>query len=184
MVCGLPASGKTRLVVALTDATGLERISADVIRKELAGIEPAHLTGGEHYTEAFHHSVYAELGRRAARHAERRGGVVVDGSFSLRAMRDAFCGALDDASPVVFAECTAPPEVLAQRAAARSMRSRISAATLELVIRERARWEELHEVPHDAHIRLRTDRDSEDIIRELAATLDARRPRNARGDLG
>jgi uncharacterized protein len=174
LVCGLPASGKTRLMVAISGAAGLPRIAADVVRKELAGIEPAHLAAPEHYTEAFHRTLYAELGRRAAVHVGRAGGAVVDGSFSLRAMRDAFVCAFDGAAPLLFAECTAPPEVLARRADERSRRSRISDATLELVLQARAKWEAFDELPLDAYVRVRTDRPSKDIIADLAAILDAR----------
>jgi hypothetical protein len=175
VVCGLPASGKTRLAVAVSRAAELPRISADVTRKRLAGIEPAHLAAPEHYTAAFHRAVYAELGRGAGVHAGQAGGAVIDGSFALRTMRDAFAGAFDDAAPLVFAECTAPPEVLARRAAERSRRSRISDRTLELVLRERAQWEPLDDVPPGAHARVRTDRRSEEIIADLATILDARR---------
>jgi uncharacterized protein len=161
-------------MAAVSGAAGLARLSADVVRKELAGIEPAHITAPEHHTEAFHRTVYAELGRRAAVHVGRAGGAVVDGSFSRRVMRDAFVGAFDDAAPLLFAECTAPPEVLARRADGRAMRSRISDATLELVLRERAKWEALDEVPLDAYLSVRTDRPSRDIINDLGAILDTR----------
>ncbi len=174
MICGLPATGKTHLVVAVSRVAGLPRLSADVIRRELAEIEPGHLAGGEHYTEAFHTAVYEELGRRAAVHAGRAGGAIIDGSFARRTMRDAFTRAFDHAAPLVFAECTAPPEVLARRAAARSMRSRVSPATLELVLRERARWEALDELPLDARLIVHTDRRSQDILADLGAALDTR----------
>jgi predicted kinase len=175
VVCGLPASGKTHLVVAVSRVAGLPRLSADVIRRELAAIEPGHLAGGKHYTAAFHTAVYDELGRRAAVHAGQAGGAIIDGSFARRTMRDAFTRAFDHAAPLVFAECTAPPEVLARRAAARSMRSRVSPATLELVSRERARWEPLDELPSDACLKVQTDRPSDDILVTLGELLDTRR---------
>lgn len=174
VVCGLPASGKTHLVVAVSRVAGLPRLSADVIRHELAAIEPGHLASDKHYTEAFHTAVYDELGRRAAVKADQAGGAIIDGSFARRTMRDAFTRAFDHAAPLVFAECTAPPEVLARRAAARSMRYRVSPATLELVSMERARWEPLDEVPGDACVRVRTDRPSEDILADLGESLDFR----------
>jgi predicted kinase len=93
ITCGLPGTGKSSLARALAERSGFEVISSDVVRKELAGVEP-----GEHRYEAFRQGIYsgeitkrtyeALLGRAAPiLHAGRS--VILDASFSRREQRSA-----------------------------------------------------------------------------------------------
>jgi len=175
VVCGVPASGKSTLAAAVAEAARVPRISSDLLRKRLAGIRPTTRASAERYSEQFNRATYAELGHRAAALAAAQGGVVIDATFRRRADRDAFAAAFDGAAPLVFVECEAPVDVLRERAMRRERDpTRVSDATVEVVIRERSSWEPLDEVPPGDHLCIRTDRPIDRISAELIALLDLR----------
>lgn len=175
VLCGVPASGKSHLAGSIAEGSSLPRLSSDLIRKQLAGVAPTRPAAPEHYTEQFSRATYAELGRRAAREVRRRGGAVVDATFRRRRDRDAFADAFGSVAPLMFAQCLAPADVLAERALQREREpTQASDATLAVVIREREAWEPLDEVPAQRHLALRTDRPVQDLVSDLTAMLDQR----------
>ncbi len=175
VICGVPACGKSYLADALGRASGFEVLSADLVRKELAGLRPHERAPDEIYRPEFNRRTYAELGERAAELARRDGGVLVDATFRLREDRDVFARSAAGAVPTTFVECVVPVEVLAARAADRDRdRGRVSDATAEIVERERRAWARLDEVPADAHVVVRTDRPVEAVLADLTAVLNAR----------
>lgn len=175
VVCGVPASGKTRLAEALCRATGLTRLSSDRVRKELAGLAAGEAAAPAHYEASFNHRTYAELGRRAREAVAQAGGAVIDATFRHRSDRAAFAAALGEVAPILFAECIVPATVLADRARSRDRRPREeSDATLEIVLRERSAWEPLDEVAAERHIVMRADRPVPVLVDELTEQLDRR----------
>ncbi|MGZ4305556.1 MAG: bifunctional aminoglycoside phosphotransferase/ATP-binding protein [Solirubrobacteraceae bacterium] len=175
VVCGVPASGKSHLAQALAAASRLPHLSSDVTRKRLAGVGGHQRAGGAVYGPDFNRMTYAELGRRAMNETIARGGALVDATFRHRADRDAFACAFGDAAPVLFVECRAPAWVLAQRAAQRDRQpTRVSDASLSVVMRESCAWEPLDELPPEAHVTLRSDRPVEAQLEDLRALLDRR----------
>jgi uncharacterized protein len=146
-----------------------------VTRKRLAGIEPHDQAGSAAYSTEFNRLTYAELGRRAARETAACGGAIVDATFRHRADRDAFAGAFGAPAPLLFVECRAPSQVLAERAAQRDREpGRVSDASLPVVMHERSAWEPLDELPAEAHVTLRSDRPVEDQLADLRSLLDRR----------
>ncbi len=183
VVCGLPASGKSRLASALGAAFGLEVLSSDVIRKELAGVRPEAQAEPSHYDEAHSLATYGLLGRRAARLMVADGGAIVDATFRRPADRAAFLSELGADTQRIYIECVAPPRVLLERAAAREQEpDRVSDATVAVVERERRSWVELDEVAAAEHLILRTDRGLDLIVGDVLALLDERL--SATGDIG
>jgi uncharacterized protein len=175
VVCGVPASGKSHLAQGIAGVSRLQLLSSDLLRKRLAGIEPTATAAPDRYSAEFSRATYAELGSRAAAEATARGGALIDATFRRRGDRDAFVGAFSDATPLLFVECLAPAAVLARRAVQRERDpSRVSDATLPVVLRERESWEPLDEIPGDRHVILRTDRPLESIMADLIALLDQR----------
>ena len=175
VICGVPACGKSYLAREFSRTSGFAVLSADVVRKELAGLDPHERAPAEAYRPEFNRLTYAELGTRAAIQVRHDGGVLVDATFRLREDRDAFRQSAAGALPTVFVECVVPAEVLAARAAARDRDpARVSDATADIVERERRAWARLDEVPADAHVALRTDRRVEAAMADLTAVLDAR----------
>jgi aminoglycoside phosphotransferase family enzyme/predicted kinase len=174
VVCGPAASGKSRLAHELAQRSGRPVLAADVVRKRLAGLPPTARADEERYAPGVSLRTYGELGRLAA---AEPAGAIVDATFRRRADRDAFAAALDlagaDEGPV-FAECVAPEDVLWERAAQRLLEpQRISDATPELALAQRAAFEALDEVPADRHHPLRSDRPPAAICEALAAARDA-----------
>lgn len=89
LLCGPPASGKSRLAAELAATPGWPHLATDVVRKELAGIAPTAHAGPKHYSEAFSQRTYAELLARAAAHTRAGQRVVLlDGNFPTPAHRD------------------------------------------------------------------------------------------------
>ncbi|MGO9754870.1 MAG: AAA family ATPase [Solirubrobacteraceae bacterium] len=175
VICGVPAAGKSHLAGALAKVSGLPQLSSDVIRKRLAGIRPHQRAPDAVYSTDFNRMTYAELGRRAATETAMCGGALVDATFRHRADRDAFADAFAGAAPVLFVECRAPVNVLAERAAQRDrQRARVSDASLSIVMRERSAWEALDELAPEAHVALRSDRPVEAQLADLVALLDQR----------
>lgn len=175
VICGLPASGKSRLASALASGFDLEVLSSDVIRKELAGLPPAARADASHYDESHNLATYAQLGRRAAELLAADGGVIVDASFRHQADRETFLSELGSDTRRIYIECVAPPRVLLERAAARQQEvDRVSDATVEVVERERRSWVELDEVTAAEHVMVRTDRGLDLIVADVLALLDER----------
>ncbi|HWC28365.1 MAG TPA: AAA family ATPase [Solirubrobacteraceae bacterium] len=175
VVCGLPASGKSHLAQRLAAISGLAHLSSDVTRKRLAGSALHERASAQTYGADFNRLTYAELGRRAAEQVGAHGGALIDATFRHRDDRDAFAGTFAGAAPLLYVECVAPPAVLARRAQRRDRDSAgISDASLEVVEREMASWEPLHEVAADAHVAIRTDRPVDDAVADLLGLLDER----------
>jgi uncharacterized protein len=171
VVCGGSAAGKTHLAEALSDLSGLPHLSSDVVRKELAGVDPTQRAPLKSYTGAESIATYRELGTRTARLASS--GVIVDATFRRRSDRAAFTGAFP--GDALYVECRAPAAVTAERAARReSDPDRVSDATPAIAARQLAEFEPLDEVSPDRHLALRTDRPLEALLDELEASLDAR----------
>jgi aminoglycoside phosphotransferase family enzyme/predicted kinase len=174
IVCGGPASGKSHLAAALARMSGLPRVSSDLARMELAGLEPTEAGSAQHYSEAFNRATYAELGRRARAEVMAHGGALIDATFRHRRDREAFRKAFSSAGPVVLLECQAPAEVLRRRAASRERDpARVSDATAAVVEREQGAWEPLDEVSSRRRVTLRTDRAVEEVAAEAVAWLDS-----------
>jgi uncharacterized protein len=172
VVCGVPATGKSELASALAQEAQLPWLSSDAVRKRLSGLVPTARAPRSKYREQVNRETYAELGRRAAA-AARNGGSIVDGTFRHRSARDAFMRTFADATRLRFVQCTAPTEVLRRRALAREHDpGRVSDATIDVVIRERASWESLDEVPDRARMALDTDRALDQIVADVIEWLD------------
>ena len=122
VLCGPPASGKSRLGAELAAVPQWPSFATDVVRKELAGLAPTERARPEHYTAAFSQRTYATLHERAAA-ATRAGAPVVllDGNFPTPGHRAAVFAAARQAgaSPfLVHVDVDAPTAVA--RAAART----------------------------------------------------------------
>jgi aminoglycoside phosphotransferase family enzyme/predicted kinase len=117
---GAPASGKSTVADQLGSRLPAAVLSADRIRKELAGLNPV-----EHYPEAFGEglyspahtaAVYEALATKARFIVEHGETVVVDASFSTAKQRELFHHiAVEKDTPLVELECTAPNQVLQAR---------------------------------------------------------------------
>lgn len=120
VVGGLPGTGKTTLARAVGDALGAVVISSDRVRKELAGRDPrrpaAAAFGEGIYTSEHTRQVYDELLREARTLLGLGESVVLDGSWSAAAAREAARElGRQTYSAVTEVQCTAPAELVHQR---------------------------------------------------------------------
>jgi predicted kinase len=175
VICGGAATGKSLIAARLAPVAGLQVLSSDMVRKELAGLAPGERAPPGEYSEQASLATYRELGARAAA-ALAAGGAIVDATFRRRAHRDAFRAGLGRGiTEPLYAECRAPAAVVAERARGREGEpGRVSDATAEIAARQAAEFEPLDEVEADRHVLVRTDRPAEDAVDEIVAALDAR----------
>lgn len=158
LTSGLPGSGKSRLAIDIAEKAGFERIVSDVVRKELAGLEPTNSAragfGEGIYTPEWNTRTYAECLKRAREALFAGGRVIVDASFREEEKRAMFRElALSHGVPFAIMHRTAPEGVLKERLSRRGARS-VSDADWE-ISREAARvWEpsgragDVFEIPH------------------------------------
>lgn len=94
LTAGLMGVGKTTLARALAAAVGGTLLRSDVVRKELAGIDPSMSRpepfGTGLYAPAMHARTYAELNRRAQALLASGTTVIVDASFARAVERQGF----------------------------------------------------------------------------------------------
>lgn len=120
LVGGLPCTGKSSLAGALSKAAGLTWIRSDVVRKELAGLDPtasaADVFEAGIYTPEWSRRTYAECQRQteAALFEGRR--VVVDACFASASKRELFLQAARRWEvPFVFLHCQLDPAEVRRR---------------------------------------------------------------------
>lgn len=86
LIGGLPGTGKSTLAAALSKQTGALVLSRDVVRKELAGLDPHDRRPADIRSGLYTHSVtthtYAELLRRAREFVSMGRSVILDASWT------------------------------------------------------------------------------------------------------
>jgi len=144
---GLMGAGKSTLAQELSFQLGLDLISSDVLRKELAG-----LPAGEHrrdayneglYTPEFTRLTYGEMSRRAEESLRTGRAVIVDASFSRREDRACFADlARRVGVPFHLFHAVCPETVVLSRLEAR-MRDpfQVSDGRLDILARQRDDFE-------------------------------------------
>jgi len=145
--CGLMGAGKSTLARELSFELGLELISSDILRKELAGLsKTTHCRDGYNqgiYSLDFTEKTYREMFRRAEETLAGGRGVILDASFSRSADR-AEAAALARRMGVRFnlfhARC--PDEVTKERLEVREADAReVSDGRWELFSRQKIDFE-------------------------------------------
>lgn len=121
VVCGPPASGKSRLCAALHGVGDWPHLATDVVRKGLAGLAPTTAAGPAAYTAAFSAATYrALLAAAAERTAAGAPVVLLDGNFPTADHRaDALAAARAAGARLVVAHLTIDLATATARAAAR-----------------------------------------------------------------
>ena len=157
LVGGAPGSGKTTVAAALAERLGAVRLSSDDLRGEVVPPDagaPGELHAGR-YAPARVEAVYDELLGRAGAELESGRSVVLDASWSRATLRSAARAvAQDRVATLTELCCELPPEVAAERIAARAAEgidsSEVTPALAEQLTREREPWPEASVVGTDA----------------------------------
>jgi aminoglycoside phosphotransferase family enzyme/predicted kinase len=151
VICGLTGSGKSTIAETLALELGLEVISSDRLRKELAGV-PLRQHSGENYAEGLYtpaqsKATYRELAARVDKLLSSGQGTVVDATCKLRENRELLRriaerhGAL---LHLVMAE--SPEEIVRQRLEERVRQgTSISDGRWEIYLRQQKEFEPLLE---------------------------------------
>jgi aminoglycoside phosphotransferase family enzyme/predicted kinase len=154
IVGGLPGTGKSTLASELARRAGLEVVSSDRVRKELAGKaldEDASADFGEGiYTAKWNDRTYTACLKRAREMVFEGKRVLVDASFREDERRRRFLEAADGLGVrSLFLECTAGPETARRRLAARDGHG--SDADWSIYRRAAEAWEPVSELSGRAH---------------------------------
>lgn len=174
VICGVAGTGKTTLAQELAEFSGWTHLSSDVIRKQLAGLDPTERASDEHYSPEFTLRTYRELGRAARDEIEREGGAIVDATFHRSGERAAFRDGLGDrAGPLVFVACQTSSEVLLARVRERELDSqRTSDAGAAVLRRQLAELEPLVELPEEARLELFTEAPPDQLATRVEGFID------------
>lgn len=174
-ICGVPASGKSRLSDELAARVGARVLRSDEVRKRLAGLPASRRAPAGMYQPAVSEWIYTELADLAVSLLGTPGPVIVDATFRRREDRDAFAAGLPARTSVCFVQCVCPEAVLRSRADARDRDPRrISDADAGIVQALSRSFAPLDEIAARSHLPIRTDRDPQAATDDLLALLDQR----------
>jgi predicted kinase len=160
-------TGKTSLAHGLEPRLDAEALSADVVRKQLAGVRPdeAHREswGTGIYAEEFSARTYDELHRRAAERLREGRLIILDASYrEAQWRRTARETATATGAGFLLIETVCREPVVRQRLAGR--RAGPSDGRVELLDSQRARFEPPREVPADERIVVDTSGSLDDVV--------------------
>ncbi|UCC73464.1 MAG: AAA family ATPase [Gemmatimonadota bacterium] len=144
LVVGLMGSGKTRQSEELSQRSGARVLHSDVMRKQLAGIEPDEERkvpfGTGIYSQEWTDRTYRALVFEAKRELARGNSVILDASWSkVRHRAQAREAAVDREALFAIVECTAPDNVL--RARLSKPTRQVTDGRIELLDDQRAAFE-------------------------------------------
>ncbi|MEU5840764.1 AAA family ATPase [Rhodococcus sp. NPDC047139] len=151
LVGGVSATGKTTLSRTIATDLRARLLRSDVVRKELAGLQPTDRTGDGTdaglYAPAHSTATYRELLRRAETALAQGWSVVLDATWLSAGHRDAAREVAERAAvDLIEIECRADKGILLQRMASRAERgddaSDATPAVLEEQLRRRDPWPE------------------------------------------
>ena len=144
LIAGLPAAGKSTLAKGLAEAAGFAVIRTDVVRKELAGLDPearaAAAPGAGIYSAEMTARTYAACLERAGARLRAGERVIVDANLRSDAVRRPFFELADALGvPIVFLVCEVDEATALARLAARV--DDASDADARIFRYARAEWE-------------------------------------------
>ena len=145
LLAGLPAAGKSTLGRRFVDDDRVDvLIESDVVRKELAGLDPEESADAEFgegiYTREFSRKTYEEVARRAGQHLEKGRRVAIAATFvSDERRRQMIDVARRRGVPVQFLECRISQQLAHQRLEART--DDVSDAGIDVYENLKEAWE-------------------------------------------
>ena len=179
LVSGLPSTGKSTVAATVAGRIGAAYLSSDIVRKQLAGIDPRTRAGDEVreglYSPEMTDRTYDELRRRAAAHLDAGRPVVLDAVHGRRSERDAALAiARDRGLPVRIVELRLTDEAARARLEAREHDPlRTSDATWEIYEARKQDFEPItpDEASKAEHLVLDASRPPADLARTVADSL-------------
>ena len=171
-VGGLVGTGKSTLAEALSAALGYPVVGSDPTRKFLAGLAAEERGPERIYSPEFSRRTFDELFRRAGVVLESGRGVILDGTFGRRELRQrARQLAARHSVPFLFVEARCDEATARDRLRRREAGPSVSDARESLYERMRSDFEPATEVPARETLAVNTTRSPEDLTEEVLAHL-------------
>lgn len=177
---GLIASGKSYLARAWSAKYGYACYNSDVVRKELAGIQPtqrqeADVDAGI-YSPAFSRRTYDTLVEHAASElAKGAACVVLDGSYQAQSERQKLLARLGDLSKVIFVLCRCEEVVVKQRLEQRAADpTAVSDGRWEIYLKQRKTFSPPEELAEEQLLTIETNSPVDALISILDEALERR----------
>lgn len=175
---GLVGTGKSYLARRWAEKNDLLYLNTDVVRKQLAGIEPSRRAGADAgkgiYTTEFSRRTYDELLKQCQdalkENPERT--VVLDGSFHARAERENIIAGLRAMCEPLFVYCICPEIEIKKRLQQRlSDPSAVSDGNWEIYLQQKKKFEKPDELSKEKLLELDTSASLEYLIERLKEFL-------------
>jgi len=172
VVCGLPASGKSKISNELSRHLNVKVFCSDLVRKELFGLKPHDFVDVPFetgiYSKGAGSLTYGKLLLLAQEEIEKGASVILDATFGNKHQRDeALRLAKDMDANIVFVECCSPVKLSRARLIKREMGPCISDARIWHFEQFKKRFEPLNEIHDEMHIRINTEKPLKENIHNL-----------------
>jgi aminoglycoside phosphotransferase family enzyme/predicted kinase len=181
LTCGLIGSGKSTVARGIAEALGLELLSSDQLRKELAGLTP-EMSQRVRYGEGLYdpssirrtYEALAELAREVLRRGDS---VIIDASFAKRAERLRMTALAREMKAQCYViECLAPEAVLRERLRERERSSTsISDAREEILEQFRDAFEPIQSDEEACWVCLNTAKSLDACVQHALAAIEEQR---------
>jgi aminoglycoside phosphotransferase family enzyme/predicted kinase len=169
-MAGVTGTGKSHVAYAFAARIGAVVLSTDVIRKQLAGVDPTDHSGGEElYSLEMTRKTYAEVHRRAEALLADGRVVILDATYLKRDHRQEVANmASAHDRPFLVVECQLDPDkVRANLQSRQADPTAVSDGKWDVYLRQRDGFEAVTEVPPDQHIVVQTDQPLGKLLDEL-----------------
>jgi hypothetical protein len=181
ITCGLSGSGKSTVTREISAAIDGEVIASDIVRKRLAGMDPAKRALDEYrvglYSAEMSKKTYAKMFEQARELLMRGKSVVLDAAFLRRADRRAAARlARETGAQFACVLTTADDKETHRRLDARLPTSDPSDARWEIYVGQKRRFERPSEVPAERLLTIDTSRAMKVHVRDAIARLRAISP--------
>jgi len=175
-VSGLMGTGKTALAEELAGRTAWQVISSDLLRKELASMDPArrHFVpfASDIYSEEFSQRTYEEMRSRAAALLDRGRSVILDASYKrAEERRRVRMLAQEREAGFWLIECVLDDETVRQRLTARVEAGAVSDGRWEIYQAQRSDFDAITEAPPSRHIVLDTSRSVDELAPDVLRVI-------------
>jgi uncharacterized protein len=172
VVCGLPASGKSTLASALSNALNLKILSSDITRKQLFNLQPNHpevvnFADGI-YSETATALTYGKILLLSQEHIEKGQSIIIDATYSRKSQRmELIRFARDMDVNLIFIHCKVPLEILRKRLRKREIQADVSDAReyhLKAFIKK---FEPMDEIDSKIYLEVDTEAPAEENIKKI-----------------
>ena len=168
VIFGLSGSGKSFLAKLLSENLGYSWIRSDVIRKEIAGLDPKIRVKEEYqkglYSPQMTRKVYEEMIKRASNERKEGKNVVIDATFLRRWQRSMVKEAFPQA---LFVMACAEEEVAIERL--KNRKGDVSDADVKIYLKQKEDFEFPFEIDFVA---VNTQRSQEDLLAILKKVVE------------